>query len=131
MKKKDCSSLNFECDTDPAFINEILSLEVETKIILSYHNFSATPKHLDLILSKMLPYSSYAYKICTTANSFSDSYKMLRFIQKMHKSGLNIIGICMGDYGRITRTDGVKAGNYLNYTILHTRDKVAPGLTLV
>ncbi len=122
---------DFECDTDPAFINEILSLQLPTKIILSYHNFLTTPKHLDIILNKMLLLPSYAYKICTTANSFSDSYKMLRFIQKMHKSGINIIGICMGDYGRITRTDGLRAGNYLNYTILHTRDKVAPGLTLV
>ncbi len=122
---------DFESDTDPIFLNELLDAQSETKIILSYHNFIATPKHLDVILNKMLTQPSYAYKICTTANSFSDSYKMLRFVQKMNKSGLNIIGICMGDYGRITRTDGLKAGNYLNYTILHTRDKVSPGLTLV
>ena len=66
-----------------------------------------------------------------TANSLSDSYKMLRFIQKTTKEGLKIIGLCMGDYGRLTRTEGLKAGNYLNYTILHTRDKIAPGLILV
>lgn len=122
---------DFECDTDPLFLSELSDSKMATKIILSYHNFQATPKHLDIILNKMLLQPSYAYKICTTANSISDSYKMLRFVQKMHKSGMNIIGICMGDYGRITRTDGLKAGNYLNYTILHTRDKVAPGLTLV
>lgn len=122
---------DFELDTDPSFLNEIISLYPSTKIILSYHNFLTTPKHLDVILNKMLLTPCYAYKICTSANSFSDSYKMLRFIQKMAKSGINIIGICMGDYGRITRTDGIKAGNYLNYTILHSRDKVAPGLTLV
>lgn len=122
---------DFECDTDPVFLNELLSSHIGSKIILSYHNFLTTPKHLDTILNKMLQHTSYAYKICTTANSFSDAYKMLRFVQKMHKSGLKIIGICMGDYGRLTRTEGVKAGNYLNYTILHTRDKVAPGLTLV
>jgi 3-dehydroquinate dehydratase / shikimate dehydrogenase len=122
---------DFECDTDPQFLNEVIESYPHTKIILSYHNFLATPKHLSVILDKMILQSSYAYKICTTANSSSDSYKMLRFVQKMHKSGLNIIGICMGEYGRITRIDGLKAGNYLNYTILHTRDKVAPGLTLV
>lgn len=122
---------DFELDTPSTFLHEILTLDMPTKIILSYHNFLTTPKQLDLILNKMTIYPCFAYKICTTANSFSDSYKMLRFIQKTSKSGINIIGICMGDYGRITRTDGVKAGNYLNYTILHTRDKVAPGLTLV
>jgi len=122
---------DFELDTEPTFLNEIISLFPDTKIILSYHNFLMTPKHLDVILNKMVLTPCHAYKICTAANSFSDSYKMLRFIQKNSKSGLKIIGLCMGDYGRITRTDGLKAGNYLNYTILHNRDKVAPGLTLV
>lgn len=122
---------DIELDSDPLFLQEILALDTPTKIILSYHNFLTTPKQLDIILNKMIIHPCFAYKICTTANSFSDSYKMLRFVHKTSKSGINIIGICMGDYGRITRTDGIKAGNFLNYTILHTRDKVAPGLTLV
>jgi 3-dehydroquinate dehydratase/shikimate dehydrogenase len=122
---------DFEWDTDPNFLSEINTSFPNCKIILSYHNFLSTPKDLDTILNKMLVSPTYAYKICTTANSISDSYKMLRFVQKIAKSGLNIIGICMGEYGRVTRADGLKAGNYLNYTILHTRDKVAPGLTLV
>ena len=118
---------DFECDTNLSFLDETPL----SKIIFSYHDFLSTPKHLDLILKKMLHPIPYAYKICTTATSLSDSYKMLRFIQKTTKSGLKIIGLCMGEYGRLTRIEGLKAGNYLNYTILHTRDKVAPGLMLV
>lgn len=133
---KELASLNpdyfdFESDTDALFFEELRLLTPSLKIILSYHNFLTTPKNLDLIIKKMLSFESYAYKICTTANSFSDSYKMLRFIQKMKNEGLKFIGLCMGEYGRPTRTDGIKAGNYLTYTILHNRDKVAPGLTLV
>ncbi len=118
---------DFECDTDPSFLNAVTT----SNIILSYHDFLSTPKDLNTILKKMIHPAPYAYKICTTANSLSDSYKMLRFIQKTNKSGVKIIGICMGDYGRLTRTDGVKAGNYLNYTILHIGDKIAQGLMLV
>jgi len=117
---------DFEFDTDLS----TLQISEQTKIILSYHNFISTPKHLEIVLKKMFHPSAYAYKLCTTANSLSDSYMMLRFIQKMHKEGVNIIGLCMGDYGKITRTDGIKSGNYLNYSILNIRDKVAPGLTI-
>jgi 3-dehydroquinate dehydratase type I len=122
---------DIEHDTPEDFLNEILNYQNDVKIILSYHNYTATPKHLELILSKMVKDKVYAYKICTTANSFSDSYRMLRFIQKTKQSGTNVIGLCMGEYGRITRVDGIKAGNYLNYTILSNRDKVAPGLSKV
>ena len=34
----------------------------------------------------------------------------------------------MGNQGKITRIDGLKVGNYLNYKIIHIGDKVAPGI---
>jgi 3-dehydroquinate dehydratase type I len=123
--------IDIEQDTPNDFLVELLQEESNSKIILSHHNYLATPKHIELVLNKMLKEGIYAYKICTTANSFSDSYRMLRFVQKTRQSGINIIGLCMGEYGRITRIDGIKAGNYLNYTILSNRDKVAPGLAKV
>lgn len=98
-------------------------------LIFSYHNYLSTPKHLEHILETMLHEQAYAYKLCTTATSLSDAYRMLRFIQ-VQSLKHRIIGLCMGDYGRITRTEGIKSGNYLNYGILHRQDKVAPGLTL-
>lgn len=100
----------------------------DTKIIASYHDFEQTPPSLEKVLEKMQEKKAYAYKLCTTSRDLSDSYRMLHFIHKQKKQGLNIIGLCMGDMGKITREDGLKVGNYLNYRIVSLRDKVAGGL---
>ncbi|MCH9616788.1 MAG: 3-dehydroquinate dehydratase [Chlamydiia bacterium] len=100
----------------------------DTKIIASYHDFEKTPPLLEKVLEKMKQKKAYAYKLCTTSKDLSDSYRMLHFIHKQKKEGLNIIGLCMGETGKITREDGLKVGNYLNYRIMSPRDKVAGGL---
>ena len=122
--------IDIECDTDPDFIASIRDAYPDCKIISSLHNFLLTPRDLEKTFKSMESRHVYAYKMCTTANSLADAYKMLRFIQKKTTAGIRFIGICMGDYGRITRREGTRAGNYLNYTILHNRDRCAPGLDL-
>jgi 3-dehydroquinate dehydratase/shikimate dehydrogenase len=119
---------DIECNTDETFTRELAQKFPQTKIICSYHNFERTPKDLDAIYEKMANDYSFAYKICTTANSLTDAFLMLRFIQKMRKANVPFIGICMGDQGKITRRDGLHAGNHLNYTILNQRDACSPGL---
>ena len=130
-KEEKISTLQTLLEANPDYVDlEFGSSRLldECKVILSYHHFERTPRNLDEIMEKMIQKPAYAYKICTTANSTSDSYRMLRLIQKYSKNGIKIIGICMGDQGRITREEGIKSGNYLNYMILHHRDKCAPGL---
>lgn len=122
--------IDLEYDTDPDFFREVQIQFPQCHIISSLHNFARTPRQLDPILQQMRCSEAYAYKISTTANSLADAYKMLRFIQKTSKSGVRFIGLCMGEYGRITRREGIRCGNYLNYTILHNRDQCAPGLYL-
>ncbi len=122
--------IDIESDTHPEFFQVVHELYPKCKIISSYHDFSLTPRDLEKIFKGMESKNVYAYKVCTTANSFADAYKMLRFIQKKTTDQVKFIGICMGEYGRITRRDGIKAGNYLNYTILHNRDSCAPGLAI-
>ncbi|MGD0664985.1 MAG: type I 3-dehydroquinate dehydratase [Rhabdochlamydiaceae bacterium] len=72
----------------------------EENLIVSYHNFDETPD-LEMILSQMKlrhPKARY-YKIATFANSTLDALKMLKF-QRKHA---NVIGICMGEKGTLTR----------------------------
>jgi 3-dehydroquinate dehydratase type I len=107
---------------------ELFNSVEETKTIASHHDYYKTPISLGHILSQMLEKQAYAYKICTTAQETSDSFRMINFIHKQKKQNLNIIGLCMGEKGKITRTDGLKVGNYLNYKIIHIGDKVAPGI---
>lgn len=132
LKLLECNPtyVDMESDTDPEFLDEISEKHPQCRIISSIHNFSLTPRDLEKTFQGMQSKYAYAYKICTTANSFADAYKMLRFIQKKAALGIKIIGICMGEYGKITRREGLKAGNYLNYSILHNRDNCAPGLHL-
>lgn len=122
--------IDIESDTKQSFLEKVNSDFPDTKIISSSHNYTMTPRDLEKTFNTMKNDYAYAYKLCTTANSFADAYKMLRFIHKKATEGLRIIGICMGEYGKITRREGIKAGNYLNYTILHNRDNCAPGLHL-
>jgi len=96
--------------------------EYSTKFILSYHNVKETPKCLESILRNMSDYCPDIYKICTMARYESDGYRMLLFIRR-HQKHKKIIGLCMGEKGKMTRSDGIKSGNYLNYVILHYRDK--------
>lgn len=109
---------DLEYDIDPLFLQTITQAYPQTKIILSQHDFEKTPKNLSLTLKKMISTPADIYKLCTTANSLSDSYRMLRFVQITVKQGISFIGLCMGDQGRLTRTEGVKSGNYLNYNVL-------------
>ncbi len=120
--------IDLEFDTNQDFVHEISLQYPNSKIISSYHNFEKTPKDLDLVLQRMISPHAYAYKICTTATTMADSYKILRFVQKQTNKGLKIIGLALGEYGRITRKEGIQSGNYLNYTVLHNSDSCAPGL---
>jgi 3-dehydroquinate dehydratase/shikimate dehydrogenase len=100
----------------------------DKKIIASHHDFEKTQNNLETLFEKMFEKKTYGYKICTTAIDTSDAYRMLYFIHKQKQAGVNFIGLCMGEAGKITREEGLKAGNYLNYKIMHLEDKVASGL---
>ncbi|MCH9811908.1 type I 3-dehydroquinate dehydratase [bacterium] len=98
------------------------------KVIASFHDFEKTPIRLEEILTLMQKKNAYGYKLCTTALDESDAFRMLSLVHKKSKEGMNLIGLCMGEKGKVTREDGLKVGNYLNYRILSSRDKVAGGL---
>ncbi len=121
------STLPDYMDIEHDLSDELFASLTGTNVIASFHDFERTP-NLDLILKKMQKKKAYAYKVCTTSNLLSDSYRMLNFIHKQSKLGLKFIGICMGEKGKITREDGLKVGNYLNYRIIHLGDKVSAGL---
>lgn len=102
--------------------------ETGVKIIASHHNFYHTPSNLSKILEVMLEKEAYCYKICTMARSLNDAFSMIRCIQKQKAKDYKFIGLCMGEFGVTTRQDGLTAGNYLNYKIMHIQDKVSEGI---
>lgn len=77
-----------------------------------YHNFEDTPKDLGKVLAS-LP-SADLYKIATMAKNTTDSLRMLAFV-KNHK---NVAGMCMGEFGQITRILAPVFGSPLTYAAI-------------
>jgi 3-dehydroquinate dehydratase-1 len=84
------------------FIADLVENE-KTPILISWHNFSHTPKFDDLIeqVKKMRVYSSYI-KIVTTATAIDDSIKILGIYQTID-SHINLVAFAMGEMGVLSR----------------------------
>lgn len=92
----------------------------DQRIILSYHDFEKTPDLEEIFghISEKIVESTDVIKIATVANSFEDSIRMMQLISKESRRGSNVIGICMGEYGRITRVLGPLYGGFLTFAIV-------------
>ncbi len=96
----------------------------KTKRIISLHNFEETPADLEAIHARLAALDADIVKIATMANSFADSIRMLRLLQKVK---IPTIALCMGELGTITRIMGLSLGSPFTYTALTNDRKIAPG----
>ena len=96
----------------------------KTKRIVSLHNFEETPANLEEIHARLAALDADIVKIATMANSFADSIRMLRLMEKVK---VPTIGLCMGELGAVTRILGLRHGSPFTYTALTNDRKIAPG----
>jgi len=94
-------------------------------IIISHHDFEAT-RDLDSTFEKMLPMGAEFVKIVPTAKSLADNITLMRFLERTVDNA-NVIGICMGDFGVISRVLGVRAGSIFTFASLAAGAETAPG----
>lgn len=94
-------------------------------LIISYHDFSAT-KDLDGIYKRIEPFNPDFVKIVPTAKSLYDNVTLIRFLERMNDH-TNIIGLCMGDAGVISRVLGVRAGSAFTFAAATAGEETAPG----
>lgn len=94
-------------------------------IIISYHDFSST-KDLDGIYERIRPFAPDFFKIVPTAKSLSDNVTLIRFLERMNES-TNVVGICMGEAGIISRVLGVRAGSAFTFGAARQGEETAPG----
>jgi 3-dehydroquinate dehydratase/shikimate dehydrogenase len=118
--------LDLEYDISKEFLQKIHEVFPKIKLICSYHNFNETPQNLPSLLGDMQNPCFQIYKIATQANSITDSKRMLQFVKETHQT-IPLIGICMGEHGKVTRILGPKAGNILNYACVSDELATAPG----
>ena len=94
-------------------------------IIISYHDFAAT-KDLEGIHARIAPFEPEFIKIVPTAKTLADNITMIRFLERMEDHG-NVIGICMGDAGIISRVLGVRAGSIFTFAAASVGEETGPG----
>jgi len=94
-------------------------------LIVSYHDFEST-KDLDGIFEKILPLGAEFVKIVPTAKSLSDNITLMRFLERTVDNA-NVIGICMGDYGVVSRVLGLRAGSIFTFAAATAGQETGPG----
>ena len=109
-----------------------------TIFIRSYHDFEGTDSSeaLKAIIEKCVYHGADMVKIVTTAHSQADAdrvlglYEWCRTYSDERISSLadgGLIAFCMGEAGRLSRLDCLKAGAPYTYAALTEEDAAAPG----
>jgi 3-dehydroquinate dehydratase/shikimate dehydrogenase len=94
-------------------------------ILISYHDFKTT-KDLEKIYARIQPLHPDFVKIVSTARSLADNVTMMRFLESKREEG-NVVGICMGDHGIISRVLGLRAGSRFTFASATVGEETAPG----
>lgn len=104
-----------------------------TRVIVSWHDISKTPslKTLKEIFQACAKAGADMVKIVPYARKMSDNLKVLRLIDYAKAQHHDIIAMCMGDEGKISRVMAPLWGSYLGFAVLPGGKESAPGqLTL-
>jgi len=94
-------------------------------LIISYHDFRATKK-LDDQLAEMSRFPADFYKLVSTATNLHDNVVMMKFLEA-HAASHEMVGLCMGEQGIISRVLGVRAGSIFTFGSAVRGEETAPG----
>ncbi|NOQ47132.1 MAG: type I 3-dehydroquinate dehydratase [Desulfobulbaceae bacterium] len=123
--------VDLELKADPALRNRLLDAlqHSPTRLILSSHDFSATPSAEELrnILLTMIKSGAHIGKIITTAHSPADVLRVLSLQQEAEKHTFPLCTFCMGEAGRISRFATLYLGDYMSYAAVDEQQATAPG----
>ncbi|HKO18057.1 MAG TPA: type I 3-dehydroquinate dehydratase, partial [Acidobacteriaceae bacterium] len=94
-------------------------------LIISHHDFAGT-KDLDGIYERINRFAPDFVKIVPTAKNLVDNVTLIRFLERMSDQ-TNLIALCMGDAGVISRVLGVRAGSAFTFAAATPGEETAPG----
>lgn len=94
-------------------------------LIISYHDFEAT-RDLDAIFARIVKFQPEFVKIVPTAKSLVDNVTLMHFIERASDQA-NVIGICMGDAGIMSRVLGLRAGSAFTFAAATAGEETGPG----
>ena len=94
-----------------------MAREHRVKVIVSSHFLTSMPQNLELVFKRSLSARADIVKIAAKAVSFDDVFAMIKFTHRHHKQ--NLITMCLGPVGAISRLVLPAAGSLYTYTFLH------------
>jgi 3-dehydroquinate dehydratase/shikimate dehydrogenase len=98
-------------------------------VVLSHHDFKATKK-LEEVFAGMSELPADFYKVVATATNLHDNVTMMKFLQT-HSGRHEMVGVCMGEQGIISRVLGVRAGSVFTFASAAPGEETAPGQVTV
>lgn len=105
-------AIDVEIETAEVAPERLTQFRGRAKVILSYHNFEATPP-MDTIINRMLRVSADAYKVVTTARKPSDNVRVLAAAKALPKH--RMVVLAMGELGFPTRVLSPVFGGIYSY----------------
>jgi 3-dehydroquinate dehydratase/shikimate dehydrogenase len=94
-------------------------------LLISHHDFNGT-HDLDGIFTRIEAFHPDFIKVVPTAKSLIDNLTLIHFLERMNDNS-NLIGICMGDAGIISRVLGVRAGSAFTFAAATVGEETGPG----
>jgi 3-dehydroquinate dehydratase/shikimate dehydrogenase len=94
-------------------------------LLISHHDFTGT-HDLDGVFTRIETFHPDFIKVVPTAKALVDNLTLIRFLERMNDHS-NIIGICMGDAGIISRVLGVRAGSAFTFAAATLGEETGPG----
>ncbi len=119
--------MDLEADTPESFIKELQELSPHTQWIISWHDQKETPTDLERLYQLVSRYPATYYKIVTFAQTTTDALRMLNFSSKYNHKERKLCGLCMGEYGQVTRLLGPIIGHPFTFAALERGKETAPG----
>jgi len=105
--------------------DDLQALNNRVGLIISHHNFRATKK-LEEQFAEMSRYPADFYKVVSTATNLYDNVVMMKFLEA-HSGKHEMVGLCMGEQGIISRVLGVRAGSVFTFGAALRGEETAPG----
>ena len=121
--------VDVEFEAKRSWLRDFIANKKGTRIILSSHDFQGTPslKELRKLCGRMTRWGADIVKIVTFARSWEDNLLILSLIPYARKRGQEIVAVCMGERGKMSRIFAPLMGAAWTYVALNKNRTSAPG----
>jgi len=121
----DCEYDNFLAGGTQAKLTEAIARHKGTRLILSAHNFTGPFDDLEALYEDIKTSCPQAIpKLVYTAGHINDCFEAFDLL---HSAPGNVIVLCMGEAGLISRILAKKLGGFLTFASLDEKNATAPG----